>query len=189
MLISARIAAIVLVAIALCAAACDIAGVQAQCNDIIDTSAGGASPVLDAGGGAGKVIEDASAPLCLCPWPINHVPECREIVPLPDGQCEERPLPNFRACRGGVGICFGGVCSPPDWGAQCMHSIGAGPWPLCDDVTDCDDGNPCTSDSCPAPGCESCLHVPLPDLTDCTDPEGAALVCRQGACCDSVASP
>jgi len=156
----------------LVAASCTLSGVSNDCQ-VGDLTAGQA-------GGGGSAPVEAGPRECLCAAPLNFVPECRRMVARVDGGCDDEPLPNFSACRSGVGLCFGGVCAAPNWDAQCVQSPALGPWLLCNDVKDCDDGNPCTSDSCPAPGCEPCLHVPIADLTDCGD----NMLCRQGACCD-----
>lgn len=131
-------------------------------------------------GGGGSSPVDAGPRECPCATPLEIVPECRRMVAHADGVCVEEALPNFSACRGGVGLCFGGLCAAPNWSAQCMQAPAEVPWAVCNDAADCDDGNPCTSDSCPAHGCESCVHVPVEDLTPCDD----GMVCRQGACCD-----
>ncbi len=178
-----------IVAMVLAVANCDISGVQTDCSDV--------SPLVWDGGGVGGSAVDGApskdgageggALACFCPWPINFVPECAEIVFTVEGTCEQRPFPNFAACRSGVGLCFGGVCNAPNWPSQCEQAPAGPPWVACNDVGDCNDGNPCTSDSCPNPGCESCLHVPVQDLTDCTPPGGGPMLCRQGACCDQPA--
>ncbi|PIN85631.1 MAG: hypothetical protein COV47_01265 [Candidatus Diapherotrites archaeon CG11_big_fil_rev_8_21_14_0_20_37_9] len=46
--------------------------------------------------------------------------------------------------------------------------------PVCT-VSECNDGNPCTSDSC---GTSSCVNIPVADGTDC----GAGLMCKSGEC-------
>ncbi len=159
-----------------------MAAISCSSNASNDCQFGDLTATEGTGGDGGSVLADGGERLC-CALPLNFNHECHKLVPMVGGTCADEPLQNFAACRGGVGVCFGGVCSPPNWDAQCMQSIGDEPWFVCNDVTDCDDGNPCTSDSCPAPGCEACLHVPVEDLTPCDD----GMVCRQGACCDKPA--
>jgi len=171
-------------------ATCSLSGVSNDCaiGDAPPLGEGAGGVIFDGGREGGVDGNGGEAPEleCVCPLPINFNPECRELVQTASGQCVERPLPNFMPCRGGVGLCFGGICAAPNWGAACQQSPAGPPWVPCDNVGDCDDGNPCTSDSCPLPGCESCLHVPVADLTDCSTPDGN-MVCRQGACCDKPA--
>lgn len=179
------VAALMLAAGLVWGAACSVSSGQNDCNvgalvlrdgGVVTTTGGGAADGGQGGEGGGAA--------CLCPLPINFIPECRAIVFTAEGVCEERPYANFAACRSGVGLCFGGVCNAPNWAAQCQQAPAGPPWVDCHDVGDCDDGNPCTSDSCPDPGCGPCLHVPVADLTDCTPPAGSPMLCRQGACCD-----
>lgn len=176
------IRASITIAVSIVVAACSLSGVSNDCavgDHPLGTGTGGVA--FDAGtGGSGGTGGGA---VCACVLPINFNPECRDMVLGPNG-CVDTPKANFTACRGGVGVCFGGICNAPDWPAACEQSPALPPWVPCDDAGDCDDGNPCTSDSCPNPGCESCLHVPVADLTDCSGASGGSMVCRQGACCD-----
>jgi hypothetical protein len=60
------------------------------------------------------------------------------------------------------------------------HTTFPGP---CDPPPDCDDGNPCTQDSCdPATG--TCVHTPVPDGTPCNDGNPCTQndTCINGAC-------
>lgn len=123
----------------------------------------------------------APSEACDCPAPINFIPECRVLRFAPAG-CVDEPVANGLPCRGGVGVCYGGICAAPNSAGQCIQGPAGPPWVACDDVGDCDDANPCTLDTCPAPGCASCLHVPVQDGTACE----AGMVCVQGACCDKA---
>lgn len=182
---SRHILGIALATIAVVGINCSLSGVQNDCTNIAGSIRDGGGQGGEArnasGGGEGPVEQ------CLCPLPINFNPECVSMVMTVAGGCEGKPLPNFTPCRGGVGLCFGGICNAPDWPAACQQGPAGAPWVPCDDVGDCDDGNPCTSDSCPLPGCESCLHVPFADLSDCSTPGMGNQLCRQGACCDTPA--
>jgi hypothetical protein len=122
--------------------------------------------------------------LCGCVLPEETPSGCRVPVRQVNGDCEVDEVPNGLPCRGGVGVCQAGICAAPNWPAQCLQGVGDPTPPICGSDGDCDDKNPCTKDSCPSPGCEACLHVPLSDLTDCTTDPNSTQVCRQGACCD-----
>lgn len=126
----------------------------------------------------------ATSLLCGCVLPEETPSGCRVPVRRVNGACEVDEVANGLPCRGGVGVCQAGICAPPNWPAQCLQGVGDPTPPICGSDGDCDDKNPCTNDSCPAPGCEACLHVPLPDLSDCTTNPNSTQVCRQGACCD-----
>src|SRR5262245_2649749 len=81
------------------------------------------------------------------------------FAPVPDGTS----CPAVGACSH-AGICIAGECNP-------------GP------VTDCDDGNPCTADSC-NPNTGGCTHVAAPNGTDCGDGNACngAETCQHGTC-------
>lgn len=136
----------------------------------------------DGGGGGGTASTGTGgSSTCDCAAPINFVPECR-VLRYTSAGCVDEPIANGLPCRGGVGVCFGAVCAAPNSAGQCQQGPAGPPWVACDDVGDCNDDNPCTLDTCPAPGCESCLHVPVQDGTACE----AGMVCVQGACCDKA---
>lgn len=50
------------------------------------------------------------------------------------------------------------------------------------DTTNCDDGNPCTADSCVEDPEVTCVNDPLPDGTDCTTAGGVAGTCMGNVC-------
>jgi hypothetical protein len=56
---------------------------------------------------------------------------------------------------------------------------------VCPDPSECDDGNPCTSDGCDA---GACVHVALPDGTPCDDGKLCTTqeMCSAGACVGSA---
>src|SRR5262249_54261896 len=85
----------------------------------------------------------------------------------PISGCVFAPVPDGTACSGTVcgsaSTCRQGMCIPS-----------TGP--------NCDDGNPCTADSCAADG--TCVHTPVPDGTSCADQNACngQEVCQAGAC-------
>lgn len=90
------------------------------------------------------------------------------------GACAVVALPKGEACQSGVGICDGlGECEKVD--GICKEWDGPVLRP-CDDASECDDGTPCTEDTCEAGWCH---HDQLPDGKAC----GPSLSCNQGLCC------
>lgn len=87
------------------------------------------------------------------------------------------------ACTSGTGTCLAGVCRPPavEVGVACALSKPVS-LETCQGDEDCDDGNPCTKDGCPSPGCGPCRHVPAEDGASCST-FGNAGTCTSGACC------
>lgn len=80
---------------------------------------------------------------------------------------------------GDMTTCGNGVVDP---GEQCDPGAGsATPCPM--SASDCDDKNPCTTDSMTGTGCQAaCMHVPLANGTGCTSGTTTG-VCQAGACC------
>lgn len=91
-----------------------------------------------------------------------------------ESACVVVALQKGEACQSGVGVCdaFGecqkvvGICKA--WDGPALNP--------CDDPSECDDGTPCTEDTCEAGWCH---HDPLPDGKAC----GSSLSCNQGLCC------
>jgi hypothetical protein len=119
--------------------------------------------------------------VCGCALPDAVDPDCHVATVAPDGGCSWARVPDEAPCRQGVGVCRAGACLAVD-GPRCSAipappAPAAEPWPTCSADVDCDDGNPCTIDSCPRPECGVCLHVPAPN-GPCDDG-----VCFTGAHC------
>lgn len=143
------------------------------------TSAGGAGGVGGSGGEAGEGGGGGIA--CGCELPPGMNEEC--AVAAYDGTgCQVKPTLNGLPCRSGVGTCNNGTCFKVGWPEECTQAPSSGPWPICMSDSDCDDGNDCTSDYCPEPGCGACVRVPVADLRPCG--ASGAMVCRGGSCCD-----
>ena len=148
--------------------------------------AGGAAASTSSGCGAGGGGGTATCPSgtgghaeCGCTLDADMTPECHREHATLDGVCSFEVVADGLPCRAGVGLCSGGVCIV-DPGPGCSPFFSAGPWPWCSSDGECDDGNACTLDSCPALGCGPCLHVPVPAGKWC----GAGLACNgQGSCC------
>ena len=98
-------------------------------------------------------------------------------------------LCEFQKCQGACctegEVCFGSTCCLPDCeGKQCGDDGcdgSCGPYD-----GQCDDGNPCTTDSCNANGiCDySPNEEPSDDGNPCTDPDG----CEEGVCSGTLKS-
>lgn len=128
-------------------------------------------------GGAG-----GSPGVCDCELPPFVDLECRVIHPDDhDLSCITDFLPDYAPCRSGVGVCIKSVCVQKH-GTACKQTANGGPWIACQRPEDCDDNNPCTVDSCPSPGCNTCRHDPTPDFVPC----GLDRLCVQGSCCGEV---
>jgi len=91
-----------------------------------------------------------------------------------EGICSAALLPEGDPCQGGVGRCdAAGTCEKVD--GTCKGWDGPVLRP-CDAASECDDGSPCTTDTCQAGWCH---HDPLPDGQACN----GLLSCKQGLCC------
>ncbi len=91
-----------------------------------------------------------------------------------ESACVVVALPKGDACQSGVGICDGfGECGKVVGVCKAWDGPALSP---CDASSECDDGSPCTSDTCEAGWCH---HNPLPDGKAC----GPSLSCNQGLCC------
>lgn len=123
--------------------------------------------------------------LCGCQLPATlpaGQAECT-VARVEGGICGLTVALNGEHCRGGRGKCMDGNCMPVVWGAQCLPMKPSADTSLCGVDADCDDGNPCTHDYCPEPGCGRCAHIPATDLSPCGAAYGT-MICREGACCD-----
>ena len=88
---------------------------------------------------------------CGCALPAFTDLECQAGIVDEAGDCALHPFNDGVPCRSGAGHCYAGTCEGgPVWS----------PMPLepCDNASDCDDGDPCTLDLCPMPGCDTCYH-------------------------------
>ncbi|MEC9073471.1 MAG: hypothetical protein VX938_13855, partial [Myxococcota bacterium] len=91
----------------------------------------------------------------------------------------------------GVGVCRGVPTVCPGEGCFCDPDSGGCVCPIPCEPTDCDDGNPCTADTCdPVDGC---LHSPTDEGEPCDDGDACTLetACDTGtcACGDGCAAP
>ncbi len=150
---------------------------------VADGAGGAASSTSSGCGGDGGTATCPSGTgghaECGCTLDDDMNPECHRERATLDGVCSFEVVADGLPCRAGVGLCSGGVCIV-DPGPGCSPFFSAGPWPWCSSDGECDDGNACTLDSCPALGCGTCLHVPVPAGKGC----GAGLACNgQGSCC------
>lgn len=91
---------------------------------------------------------------CICALPDFTDLECQRGE-VADGRCVTRSFADGEPCRGGLGTCLDGRCSGGERSAPTLEA--------CASALDCNDGDPCTIDSCPDPGCDSCYHAPMPD--------------------------
>jgi hypothetical protein len=100
-------------------------------------------------------ISDAQ---CQALHPDAH-PICQEAVCDPSGACVLRDVQESGPCAPGTACHGGGVCKA----GQCVLQ----------DLVDCEDGNPCTTDACdPAAGCSSVTKAgPCDDGDPCTAPD------------------
>lgn len=88
---------------------------------------------------------------CECALPAFTDLECQAGIVAVAGGCALHPFNDGAPCRSGSGRCLAGNCEGgPTWS----------PMPLepCASAADCDDGDPCTIDLCPMPGCDTCYH-------------------------------
>jgi hypothetical protein len=106
---------------------------------------------------------DQSDPLaCGCALPAFTDLECQAGIVGAAGECALHPVNDGAPCRSGAGRCVAGACEGgPTWS----------PMPLdpCLSAADCDDGDPCTLDLCPMPGCDTCYHRAAEDDACATD--------------------
>ena len=86
---------------------------------------------------------------CIAPW----------------GSCENPTKANGEPCDGEVGECLFGSCQPVI--------------PRCQRDSDCNDGNDCTTDTCPA---GFCSFQGRPQGSTCTTPDGYSGQCAFGRC-------
>lgn len=117
--------------------------------------------------------------------PIGQDAECHGTqVNTTTNECIRYTFDDGDVCMRGVGHCERGACIYPraaDEGrcdALVLHDQQEG----CANDSDCDDGNACTIDECPAPGCLPCQHRPVMNGTQCMT-FGQAAACAEGACC------
>jgi hypothetical protein len=166
----------------LCQGGSCTAGTALNCNDgnpcttdTCDAVTGCAhAPVADGTGCPDATLcngaETCIAGICVAGTPLNcnDGNPCTADVCLPVSGCQNTAVPNGTPCADGT------VCN----GAEvCQAGTCTAGTPL-----NCNDGNPCTVDSCdPVTGC----HVTaVPDLTSCADATvcNGAEVCLAGAC-------
>lgn len=160
-----------------------IALLVSACALPVEEAATGDGPALTAegkGGKVGKKVAVMGAPLAAdgaaCKVDADCMPTTKECGAerCIEGACAVVALPKGAACQGGVGSCDGsGECLKVE--AQCKGWDGSVLRP-CDAASECDDGSPCTADTCEAGWCR---HTPLADGKSC----GSILSCNQGLCC------
>jgi hypothetical protein len=120
-------------------------------------------------------------------------------VALKAGAVVTASLTIYGAIQSDAGI---DLSSPPDLLQTDLAACGNGsvdPGEQCDpgpgspkacptSVADCDDGNPCTTDSLDGSGCQAvCNHVNIPDNSACTVGASGG-VCLAGTCCTGCVS-
>jgi len=116
-------------------------------------------------------------------WPYHCITDPATVVQCPPSEGKDAFCYKL-ACEGEVGICVafpdheGFACSDGNacsLGDTCKQSVCMGP-----DLANCNDGNPCTQDSCdPAVGCVNTPNsLPCEDGNACTTGD----VCLDGAC-------
>jgi hypothetical protein len=100
---------------------------------------------------------------------------CVDAVCQGDGDCNTQASPPGTTCTragGGRGVCDG---APLPTCVECLQNPAAG---------DCNDGNPCTDDSCSGTRCNHANHT-----RSCTLNGGGAGVCSAGSCVATVCTP
>lgn len=164
---------------------CDIATPQDGCVPCATNDCTGD------GGGSSFVSSSSSTSgaggLCGCQFDPDYTAAAAECADMREvnGTCTLVHKHDYEACRGGVGRCISGNCQPVSWNAQCEGHNDI-KLDICANDAACDDGNPCTADFCPSPGCGMCAHVPVTDLRPC-GPGFDGMICREGSCCDKPA--
>lgn len=160
-----------------------------------------------AGGGTGKCSGGACCAGCVTPDGVCHpgtdlhacvsasgaCADCQTTNPCLSGSCSAagctRTPTSGNSCTdssGATGFCNAGACCPAN---SCLDASGAcqpigvahcgKPGGACLPAS-CDDGNPCTADSCD-PTTPSCVHTPSSGAS-CTD-GSATGKCTLGTCC------
>ncbi len=139
---------------------------QADCDAVDDGNPCNGTLVCDTGALPYQCVVDPTT-VVTCAAPEGPDAPCLTSLCNPDsGQCEI------------LSSNEGGLCSDGDTctlGDSCVDGVCAGAFPL-----DCDDGNPCTQDSC-TPGA-GCTHAPVQEVCDDGNPCTISDQCVDGQC-------
>ena len=142
---------------------CDATGVCSGCVTDGDCAAEGTPCAPASCGPEGEcVVADEDVVSCTEPEDPCLSAACDPA----SGDCVESPTGDGGTCDDGddctlIDTCQGGACQPGD-------------------AVDCDDGNPCTNDTC---GGGACFHPLASDGTSCGDEKS----CQDGVCADDTA--
>lgn len=136
------------------------------------------SAPVDAPEASELAVPSPDSPLLVCnPCLVSaSAYPCHHGIPGRGGLCASVQMANGSTCRTGIGTCWSGVCVAPV--ATCFDPPPASRT-ICQSDLDCNDGNPCTNDDCPEPGCDACHHAPVVNGLEC----GLGLTCFSGSCC------
>ena len=126
---------------------------------------------------------------CSASGTCSHEPDDASCTVVPGGTCSatddcQYPTCNSDTCAPQPSMCRGGVCD----GNTCMRpSSCAGATPTCCASACvallCDDGNPCTDDSCGAAGC---VHTARTGSCNDGNPCTSGDICTSGVCVGSA---